>query len=185
MTYQVTAFYCFVLSKKLTKNIKFCLLILLSFTISLNTLAQKIPVLKSNTYNISIRDGDDFRKGRWNIDSKVNPDIYEAPFAINEKYKLVTFITDVDSLQFRVEKDKTYPFIIIVNEKDSAFTQVRTVKSAVNFNKDYIKSHEGKTFVEIPPVYELVNIIIALTNTGKNKEGLVVKNSAYYQEVIS
>lgn len=175
----------FTLSAKITQAIKFGLLILLLVAISFNSFSQKIPVLKSNTYNISIRDGDDFRKGRWNIDSKVNPDIYEAPITINEKYKMVTFITDVDSLRFRVEKGKTYPFIIVVNEKDSAFTQVRTVKSAVNFTRDYIKSHEGKTFVEVPAVYELVNIVITLTNTGKNKEGLVVKNTAYYQEVIN
>ncbi|MCF0060224.1 DUF4932 domain-containing protein [Dyadobacter chenwenxiniae] len=164
---------------------RYWLLVLLPFTISFNIFGQEIPILKSHTYNISIRDGDDFRKGRWNIDPKVNPDIYEAPIAIDEKYKLVTFITDVDSLQIRVEKGKTYPFLIIVNEKDSAFTQVRTVKSAVNFNKDYIRSHEGKTFVEIPDVYELVNIIIALTSTGKNNDGLVAKNTAYYKEVMN
>ncbi|MEO6687458.1 MAG: DUF4932 domain-containing protein [Dyadobacter sp.] len=140
--------------------------------------------MKSNTYNISIRDGADFRKGRWNIDPKTNPDIYESPIVSDEKYKLVTFITDIDSLQIKVEKGKSYPFIIVVNEKDTAFTQIRTIKSAVNFSRNYIKSHDGKTFVEIPAVYELVNIVIALTNTGKNKEGLIVKNTAYYQEVL-
>ena len=158
---------------------------LLPFILFSNSFSQKIPVIKSNIYNISIRDGDYFRKGRWNIDLKVKPDIYEAPMAINEKYKLVTFITDVDSLRFKVEKDKTYPFIIIVNGKDSAFTQIKGIQSDVIFTKEYIKSHEGKTFAEIPAVYELVNIIITLTNTGKNKEGLVVKNTAYYQAVIN
>lgn len=172
-------------SVRITKAVKFCLLVLLPFAISLNSFSQQIPVLKSHTYNISVRDGNYFKKGRWNIDPKVNPDIYEAPMAINEKYKLVTFITDVDSLQFKVEKGKTYPFVIIVNEKDSAFTQVRPIQSDVTFTKDYIKSHEGKTFAEIPAVYELVNIIIALTNTGKNQEGLVVKNIAYHQAVIN
>jgi hypothetical protein len=167
------------------QNIKFCLLLVLYFTISFNSYGQKMPVLKSHTYNISIRDGSDFRKGRWNIDSKVNPDIYAAPVATNEKFKLVTFITDVDSIRFRVKVGETYSFLIIVNGKDSAFTQVKAVKSAVNFNKDYIKSHKGKTFIEIPAVYELVNIIIALTNAGKNREGLVVKNTTYYREVIS
>lgn len=161
------------------------LFVLLPFTLFSNGFSQKIPVLKSHTYNISVRDGNYFKKGRWNIDPKVNPDIYEAPMAIDEKYKLVTFITDVDSLQFKVERDKTYPFVIIVNEKDSAFTQVKTIQSPVTFTKDYIKSHEGKTFAEVPAVYELVNIIIALTNTGKNKDGLVVKNTAYYQAVIN
>lgn len=103
--------------------------------------------------------------------------------ALNHNYKLVTFITDVDSLQFRVEKGKTYSFVIIVNDKDSAFTQVKGVQSPVTFTKKYIKSHQGKTFVEIPAVYELVNIVIALTNTGKNEEGLVIKDTPYYQAV--
>jgi len=64
-------------------------------------------------------------KGRWKIDPTVNPDTYQALMALNQNYKLVTFITDVDSLQLRVEKGKTYPFVIIVNDKDSAFTQVQ------------------------------------------------------------
>lgn len=169
---------------KITQAIK-CSLLLLPLDIAYPSFGQNIPVLKSNTYTISIRDGNDFRKGRWNIDAKVNPDIYEAPMAGHQKYKLVTFITDVDSLQLRVEKGKTYPFVIIVNDKDSAFTQVKTVQSAVNFTREYIQSHQGKTFVEIPAVYELVNIIIALTNTGKDKAGLVVKNTVYYQAVLN
>ena len=162
-----------------------CCSLLLALVIASPSFSQKLPVLKSHTYNISIRDGDDFRKGRWNIDPKVNPDVYEAPMAINQKHKLVTFITDVDSLQLSVEMGKTYPFVILVNEKDSAFTQVKTVQSAVNFSSEYIKSHQGKTLVEIPAVYELVNIIIALTNTGKNKTGLVVKNTAYYHALLN
>ncbi len=130
--------------------------VLLAFVLFSNGFSQKIPVLKSHTYTISVRDGDYFKKGRWNIEPKVNPDIYEAPMAIDKKYKLVTFITDIDSLQFKVEKGKTYPFVIIINGKDSAFTQIKTIQSPVSFTKGYIKSHEGKTFVEIPAVYELV-----------------------------
>ncbi|MDQ1085493.1 DUF4932 domain-containing protein [Siphonobacter sp. SORGH_AS_1065] len=173
-----------ILKSKIMEAIKFWLL-LLPLAMVYPCFGQKMPVLKSYTYNISIRDGDDFRKGRWNIDAKVNPDIYEVAIAGNQKYKLVTFITDVDSLQLKVEKDKTYPFVIIVNDKDSAFTQVKTVTPAVNFTREYIKSHQGKTFVEIPAVYELVNIVIALTATAKNKKELVIKDTDYYQQVIN
>lgn len=146
---QITAFFSFRVSPKITQAISFCSLPL-AFIIASPSFSQKLPVLKSHTYNISIRDGDDFRKGRWNIDPKVNPDVYEAPMAINQQHKLVTFITDVDSLQLRVEKGKTYSFVILVNEKDSAFTQVKAVPSPVTFTKEYMKSHQGKTFVELP-----------------------------------
>ncbi|SFE26107.1 DUF4932 domain-containing protein [Spirosoma endophyticum] len=181
---QITTFFYSRLSPRITQAIAFCSL-LLPLVIASPSVGQKLPILKSHTYTISIRDGDYFRKGVWTIDPKVNPDIYEAPMAINEKDKLVTFITDLDSLQLRVERDKTYPFVILINEKDSAFTQVKAVQSAVTFTKAYIKAHQGKTFIEVPAVYELVNIIIALTNTGKKMDGLVVKNTAYYQDILN
>ncbi len=173
--------FSFSVGSKIFPAILFCSL--LPLIIVCHSFGQTLPVLKSHKYNISIRDGDDFRKGRWKIDPIVNPDTYQALMALNQNYKLVTFITDVDSLQLRVEKGKTYPFVIIVNDKDSAFTQVQGGQSPVTFTKEYIKSHQGKTFVEIPAVYELVNVVIALTNTGKNKEGLVIKDTPYYRAV--
>jgi hypothetical protein len=162
------------------------LTILLFPIISICGYAQKLPVLKSNAYVIDVRDGNSLNIGVWGVDSKTKLDIYETGYIDNGKEKWITFISDIDSIRFKVEKDKEYPFIILVNGKDSAFTKINCVQEVpfVHFTKEYIKEHDGKTFVEIPEVYELVNIVFALTNTGKNSEGLVVKNINYYNDVI-
>ena len=157
----------------------------LFFFITINSLAQKLPVLQSNSQNLDIRDGSNFRKGRWNIDPKTNPDIYES--FISKKYKWVSFISDIDSIRFKVKAGKNYPFIVLLNKRDTAYTQINGIKEIpiVQFNKQYRTSHDGKSFVEIPPVYELFNIAVALTNTAKKDDGLIIKHTQYYQDLLT
>lgn len=164
-------------------NLKLLSLLLLSI-ISIHSFAQKQLLLKSNSPTLDIRDGNNLRKGRWSIDPKTKPDIYEA--FIDKKYKRVTFISDIDSISFKVKAGKKYPFLVILNKKDTAYTQINGIKDipAAEFRERYIASHNGKSFVEIPPIYELFNIVVALTNNAKKDEGLVVKHTPYYQELL-
>lgn len=85
---------------------------------------QKLPIVKANSKVVDIRDGDDFQKGNWNISPEVRPDIFNVERF--KGHKKVTFITDIDSISFNVEPQKTYDFIILLNNKDTAYTQFST-----------------------------------------------------------
>ncbi|MCF0055330.1 DUF4932 domain-containing protein [Dyadobacter sp. CY356] len=150
-----------------------------------NSFAQKLPVLKSRSTSLDIRDGNELRKGRWNIDPKTKPDIFKS--FIDNKYKWVTFISDSDSIRFKVKADRKYQFLVVLNEKDTAFTQIEGIKVVpyAQFNTRYVKSHDGKSFVEIPQIYELFNIVAALTGFGKKDEGLIVKNTKYHLDLLA
>ncbi len=88
---------------------------------------QKLPIIKANSNVVDIRDGDDFQKGNWNISPEVKPDIFNVERF--KGHKKVTFITDIDSITFDVEPQKTYDFIILLNNRDTAYTQFSTKTS--------------------------------------------------------
>ncbi|HKQ54220.1 MAG TPA: DUF4932 domain-containing protein [Pyrinomonadaceae bacterium] len=142
-----------------------------------------LPVIKSNVNVISIQDGAELKKNFWTLAPEAKPDVYEAQLTGGRPHK-VTFITDVDSISFTVELGKKYDFII-QKGTDLCYTQVvgtRFVPAAV-FDKKYRAGHKGKTFVEVPEVYELVNVALAMTPTGIADKNLVYHNSDYYTRV--
>ena len=144
---------------------------------------DKLPVIKSTVSVISIQDGEVLKKNYWTLAPDAKPDVYEADL-IEGKPHNVTFVTDTDAISFMVEIGKKYDFIIQRGD-DLCYTQIvgtRFVPAAV-FDKAYRVRHKGKTFVEIPEVYELVNIAIAMTPTGIADKNMVFKNSEYYARV--
>jgi hypothetical protein len=85
-------------------------------------LAQtNLPVIKARSKNVIIRDGA-VVKDWWYIVPEARPDIYWVDFP--RKEQTVTFITDTDSISFAVKQGSKYDFVIVVNDKDSAFTQI-------------------------------------------------------------
>lgn len=140
-------------------------------------------ILKSNTEFISIRDGDVLKKNEWRVSPLVNPDIYESSFS-GRKQKL-TFISDIDSISFIIKPGQTVSFIVLLNGKDSAYTQIKgsRIMEKVNFTRKYIRLHNNKTTVEVPEVYELFNVILAMTDYSRNNKWLIKKETDYYQSV--
>lgn len=95
--------------------------ILLLFLIaSANLLAQKkMPIIKANSTTVDIKDGDNLRKGAWRISPDVKPDVYTT------SNKKVTFYTDIDSITIKINpKVEKYDFMVLLNGKDSAWTQI-------------------------------------------------------------
>jgi hypothetical protein len=140
----------------------------------------KLPVIRSNASVVSIKDGETLRQNTWTLSPELKPDVYEAAL-VNGKPHKVTFITDVESISFTVEEGKHYDFIIKRGE-DLCHTRIvgtRFVPAAV-FDKRYRDANRGKMTVEIPEVYELVNVAIAMTPTGIADRNLVYQNSEYY-----
>ena len=141
---------------------------------------DKLPVIKSNVSVISIKDGKQVKNNNWTLVPEAKPDVYEAEL-INGKPHEVTFITDIDRISFTVEEGKKYDFIIQKGDQ-LCYTQIvgtRFLPAAV-FDKKFQAEHKGKTSVEIPEMYELVNIAIAMTPTGIADKDLVYQNSDYY-----
>jgi hypothetical protein len=170
-----------IINLKTMRTIKlFIALILLTF--AANAQAD-LPVIKSNADVVSIQDGANLKKNGWSLAPEAKPDVYEAELVDGKSHK-VTFITDVDSISFEVEEGKQYDFII---QKGDAlcYTQIVGVRftPAAFFDENYRAARKGKTFIEIPEVYELVNIAIAMTPTGINDKNLVYQNSDYYKKV--
>lgn len=158
------------------------LLVLMLLTYTAYT-QNKLPVIQSTVSVISIRDGNKLLKNAWRLAPEANPDVYEAQLVYGEPHT-VTFITDIDSISFMVEEGEKYDFIIRKGD-DLCYTQIvgtRFIPAAV-FDEKYQAAHRGKIFVEIPEVYELVNIALALTPSLAQQKYMVYKNSNYFKRV--
>src|SRR5687768_7310456 len=127
---------------------------------------DKLPVIKSTSSIVSIQDGEQYRANIWRLVPEIKPDVYEAQLKDGKPHR-VTFITDLESISFWVELGKKYDFIIQRGD-DLCYTQIVGVKfvPAAVFDQKYQAAHRGRMFVEIPKVYELVNIAIAITSVG-------------------
>ncbi|SEJ61988.1 protein of unknown function [Dyadobacter sp. SG02] len=143
-----------------------------------------MPVVQADSVRADIREGDQLVTGNWNISPQIRPDVYDA--YIEGKSKRFAFITNRDSVVFELEPGKSYPFVVLLNGKDSAFTEFKGIQFVprAQFSKEYQAAHRGKTIVEIPKVYELINIVFALTDRGRNINGLVNRDTDYYREVM-
>lgn len=157
------------------------LLFLLSCTPS--TIAQTtLPVLQSGKKKISIRNGNILLADNWTITPELKPDVWDVVLPADSIHR-VTFITDVDSLSFDVRLGERYDFIILLNHQDAAYTSIATHPIPATFSDRYTKNYLHQTVVEVPEVYELVNIILALTSKGIADSDLVIHSSSYYQEM--
>lgn len=53
-----------------------------------------------------------------------------------------------------------------------------------NFSESYISEHQDKYFIEIPEVYELANVVMAIKYQNSNRDYFIEKNTSYFQSVI-
>ncbi|SFC00853.1 Aspartyl protease [Flexibacter flexilis DSM 6793] len=91
--------------------------------------AQKtLPTLKTNKTSISIQEGNSEYKDVWEISPEVKLDVFVAnPFRGTQT---IVFRSDIDSISFTVKPNKKYDFIILLNGKDKAYTQISTYSKA-------------------------------------------------------
>jgi hypothetical protein len=86
------------------------------------------PTIRAHRTTVDVRDGDEWSPGIWSITPSVRPDVY-APYP-GAYPRRITFYTDVDSISFRAERGQTYDFVILLGDKDSAFTRIATPNAA-------------------------------------------------------
>lgn len=159
-------------------------ILLILFFIILKSFSQpsNLPSIHTTSNKIDIKDGNTITRGNWTLMPVYKPDVYKTAISKNETRK-ITFYSDIDSISFEVEKNKIYNFNIILNKKDTCWTQINTVPN-FNFSEEYIKKNKGKYSFEIPEVQELVHIMIALTPVGLKDKGIVEHKGKYYKSVI-
>ncbi|MEO5682004.1 MAG: DUF4932 domain-containing protein [Chitinophagaceae bacterium] len=149
-------------------------------------LAQKKPlIVKAAGFTASLRVDQEYYKDAWTISPKVKPDVQTIP--VHKQPVSVSFVTDMDSVHFLVEGGKDYDFIVVVNGTDSAYTRIKgeLFTNPAHFTKQYAAANNNKTAVEIPEIYELINILYAITPTGKTDPDVVYKNGDYYKDVMA
>ena len=142
---------------------------------------KRIPVIKANSKSVNVRDGKDLKKDAWNISPEIKLDIYLTP----NKNKKVTFYTDLDSITFFVQPNKEYNFIIILNNKDTAFTQIKyqatnldKLKSANKYNPFDVRPIPAFTYqnadnanlIELRKLNHLRGIYFVVNAGGNNED---------------
>jgi len=94
------------------------------FLCSQSMAQDKLPILQSTTETISIRDGQILRSDYWTLVPEAKPDIYVADKS--SQSKIISFISDIDSISFNLEPGTKHDFIVLLNGKDSCYNQIRS-----------------------------------------------------------
>jgi hypothetical protein len=102
-------------------------LLLLSFITSFTFAQKDLPIIRATSNNVAINDGGYLDKNAWSLSPEAKPDVYTADRSL--KTKFVTFYTDIDSIKVKLKPGAKFDFIILLNGKDSCFTQIVSSKS--------------------------------------------------------
>jgi hypothetical protein len=94
-----------------------------------------------------------------------------------------TYKTIRDSITIRTDKQQAFLFKA-TNGSDTISIYSNFVNADPYYNPAYKKKHTGVVSYEIPKVFELANILLALSDSGRKDDNLIFKTSAYYKEVI-
>lgn len=85
---------------------------------------KRTPIIKATSTQVDIRDDRKLNKNAWRIVPEEKLDVYVT------SGKKVTFYTDIDSISFKIDpKIGQYDFIILLNGKDTARTQIKYQES--------------------------------------------------------
>lgn len=103
------------------KTIFFIAIILMTQAIYAKT---KLPIIRATSVHAFIQDGKGFGKSKWTLSPETKPDVYIADRT--RKTKWVIFYTDLDSIKIKVKPGTNFNFIVLLNDKDSCFTQVKS-----------------------------------------------------------
>ncbi|BDD11537.1 hypothetical protein FUAX_39690 (plasmid) [Fulvitalea axinellae] len=94
--------------------------VVLIFWVTQSMAQSPLPIVKATSKTVSIRDGKDFHSATWTLVPELRPDIYHSS-KLGER---VTFYTDIDSISVDLRENTKFDFVILLNGKDSAFTQI-------------------------------------------------------------
>jgi hypothetical protein len=91
---------------------------------------SNLPIIKASSKSVSIRDGDHLDKNTWTLSPQIRPDVYTADRTRQTKW--VTFYTDIDSIRVKVLPGTRFNFVVLLNGKDSCYTQIASAIAPEN-----------------------------------------------------
>lgn len=142
-----------------------------------------LPTIRTKQNTIVLYINSD--RGNFNGINDIPKD-FPYDFAIDKSPVPFMLVSEKDSVAMTLQYGVITNFQIIREAKGDTvqghFTSHKHIKAAV-FDDAYKKANEGKTTVEVPEVYELVNVIFALTEYGKTSA--IRKGTDYYSQVIA
>lgn len=157
--------------------------IFLFFFVSLISSAQTMKCIRAKSLTADLYDQRGPHKGAWTISPSARPDVYDVLVVHDSEFAGIK--TDLDSLTFYLKTGDNFDFVVLLENGDSAFTRFTGQRGPAVFTTEYMKEYDGKTIVEIPAAYELVNIVIALTDIELHDSEQVDKRSQYYKEMYN
>jgi hypothetical protein len=102
---------------------------------------ENLPIINANSTQVDIEEDHVLKKNVWRIAPEICLDVYQT------SAKEVTFYTDIDSISFIINpKVGKYDFIVLLNEKDTARTQIKYKRSGL-MNGHYTNSFDFFTIV--------------------------------------
>lgn len=145
---------------------------------------QKVPTPTVRTSSDSLVMYLDGQKDEFNGINKLGSQ-FSYGFVVEKDSAVFALVSKSDSISLILRPKKKTVFQVVRESKGDTVTFIFTVHKLVkpaSFSDQYKKENEGKSTIEIPEVYELVNIIFALTEYGKTNA--IYKNTEYYKTVI-
>ncbi len=138
--------------------------------------ARESNVLRASAPVVEVWVGES--KESWTLSAGQNPDVYTIIVPRGERRE-VRFVSGGRSLSRAVALGEKADFIIHFNGVEYP-TRIVGAAPMAQFDETYQNAHRGRIEVERPEVYELVNIAIAMTPTGRASKYLVARESPYY-----
>lgn len=131
-------------------------IIVLLLTINPVFSQNSIPVIQANSKSVDIKVGNKLFEKKWTIMPELNPDVYD----VETIGKIVTFYTDIDSISVKIDNKTKFDFVILLNKKDSAYTQIKyrvpylvTLKKAKEYDEIQIRELPDFTYLDSSNIY--------------------------------
>ncbi|APG64645.1 hypothetical protein LPB136_04360 [Tenacibaculum todarodis] len=142
-------------------------------------------ILKSNKKKVQVKVINKSRIYNWNLNKELNPDENHITIRNRESVN-VMYVSDIDSIMFNVKEETKINFNIVV-AKDTFKQQILGVPyiPKANYSKEFKANKNGSIDFSVSELYELVNVIVALTDKGINDKERVNKNTEYYKSVLN
>jgi len=122
----------------------YCIPILL-FLIQPVFAQTKLPVIKATSKSVAINDGGYLDKNAWSLSPQIKLDVFTADRT--RKTKWVTFYTDIDSIKVKVKPGTRFNFVVVLNGKDSCFTQIASAIPPDAAVKSNVATHDTIPFI--------------------------------------
>ncbi|MCF0049246.1 DUF4932 domain-containing protein [Dyadobacter sp. LJ53] len=146
--------------------------------------AQNAPIPTLHTSSDSLIMYLDGQKDEFNGVNKIGSQ-FNYSFVVTTDSSVFALVSKSDSISLILRPKINTIFKIARESKGDTVTCIFTTQKYVKpatFSDKYKTDNNGKNTIEIPEVYELINIIIALTEYGKT--GVINKETEYYKKVI-